>query len=89
MTQLRARIDAQRSRFRLGGFGWTTPSLAPGALVRAVHVSELRTALQQAYSTGSFTPPTFTDSPLVLGSTVIRALHINELRNAVIALEGM
>jgi uncharacterized repeat protein (TIGR01451 family) len=89
VTQLRARIDAQRSRFGLGAFGWTNPSLGPSVQVRAIHVTELRTALQQAYSSGFFTPPSFTDSPLVVGSTMIRALHINELRSAVIALEGM
>ena len=89
VTQLRARIDAQRSRFGLGGFGWTNVPLTAGAVVRAIDVNELRTALQEAYSAAHFAVPSFTDSPLVLGTTMIRALHVNELRNAVMALEAM
>jgi len=50
-------------------------------------VSELRLALQQAYTAAGQPPPTFSDSPLVPFSTSIRAVHIQQLRDAVLALE--
>ena len=57
-------------------------------MAAAVHVTELRTALQQAYTAAGQAPPTFTDSPLVPFSTSIRGVHIQQLRDAVITLEA-
>ena len=64
--------------------------MTPGASVgvRAVHVTELRTALQQAYTAAGQVAPAFTDPSIVAASTLIRATHIQELRAAVITLEG-
>ena len=88
VTELRLRIDAQRTRFGLPAFSWTDPSLGAGTVVRAVHVAELRTALQGAYVAATRSAPAFTEPTLVPQASVIKAVHIIELREAVFALEG-
>ena len=88
VTELRLRINAQRTRFGLAAFSWTDPSLGAGTVVRAVHVAELRTALQAAYVAAERSAPGFTDPTLAPQLTVIKAVHIIELRDAVFALEG-
>ncbi len=89
ITELRARIDAQRIRFGLQAFAWTDASLSTGSTpVRAIHITELRTALQQAYSAGGFAVPVFTDPTLTVGGALIKVTHIQDLRVAVIALEA-
>jgi len=88
ITELRARIDALRSRSALQAFAWTDPTIIPGVTpCRAVHLSELRTALSQVYVALGRTVPSFTDASAAAGVTTIRATHILELRAAVIALE--
>jgi DNA-binding beta-propeller fold protein YncE len=86
ITELRDRINGLRTLYGLAESAWTEPSLT-GAFVKAVHVAELRAALQQAYDAASVTPPTFTDQ-LQQSATPIKALHVKELRNAVLALEA-
>jgi hypothetical protein len=86
ITELRLRIDAQRTRLGLQPVSWTDPSLAADLVVRAVHLSELRTAVQEAYSEAGLAPPVFSESPLL--GILIKALHITELRSAVTTLEG-
>ncbi len=88
VTELRLRINAQRTRFGLPAFSWTDPSLGAGTVVRAAHVAELRTALQDAYGAAGRGAPGFTEPTLVPQSSVIKAVHIIELREAVFALEG-
>jgi hypothetical protein len=87
ITELRARIDSQRMRFMLGAFTWTNAPLAPGTSVLALHIVEMRIALEQAYKAAGRTPlPSYTDPNLASGMT-IRAVHITELRTAVRLLE--
>ena len=76
-------------KYGLLAFGWTDGSLVAGMAVAAVHVTELRMALQDAYTAATQSPPSFTDSTIFTGSTFIRAVHIKELRDAVIVLEGI
>ena len=57
------------------------------ALARAVHLTDLRTALGQAYIACGQSAPTCTDATLTAGTMVIKAVHIAELRAAVLALE--
>ncbi|MNC87316.1 hypothetical protein D3C83_30330 [compost metagenome] len=65
-------------------FPWTDVPLS--SIVRAVHITQLRAALSQAYVAAGLATPVFTDPGLGTG-TVIRAAHINELRAAVQVLE--
>jgi len=62
---------------------FTDPTIAPlGTLVSAVHITNLRAAINQLrsfYQAGTFT---FTDDTLAPGSTQIRATHLTELRTA-------
>jgi hypothetical protein len=88
VTELRTRIDAQRTRFNLLAFEWTDPSLPAGVAVKVVHIFELRKALQEAYTAAGKPVPTFTDSPLAPGVTLIREVHVKQLRDAVLVLEG-
>ena len=55
---------------------------------RAVHVTELRTALDQTYQASRQAPPTYTDPALVAGRTTIKKVHLDELRAAVLGLRG-
>jgi LasA protease len=86
LTELRQRIDWARAKYGLPGFPWTE-ALSSGVTVRALHVAELRTALNQAYDAAKLSPPTYTDSDLVVGGTVIKVLHVSQLRAAVAAIE--
>jgi len=85
---LRLRINAQRTRFKLSAFSWTDPSLAAGTVIQAVHVAELRTALQGAYVASGRSAPGFTEPTLVPQSSIVKAVHIIELREALFTLEG-
>ena len=98
ITELRSRIDALRLRFGTPAFPlpaivWTDQSLS-GVKAKAVHIQQLRTALQEAYDAAiaagrSVTRPSFTDDPLTPQQTVIRKIHIDELRAAVVTLEAV
>ena len=72
----------------LAPFGWTDATLIVGsAVVKAVHVSELRTALDQTYQAAGRPPPTYGDPTLTAGETVVKAEHVTQIRDAVRALE--
>ena len=86
-TELRARVDDLRVAHGLRRFPWTDPTLTAGVTpVAAVHVSQLRAALVQAYGAAGATPPGFGTEPVHSGGSV-RAAHVNALRRAVEALE--
>ena len=62
-------------------------TIAMGAAsIKAVHITDLRTALDQAYTAAGRPLPTYTDPGLVPGTT-IKVAHIAELRAAIIAIE--
>lgn len=65
-------------RVMLGAFG-----LHRAASVKAVHLVELRTALNQAYQTAGRVIPTYTGPALGSLITTIGAVHVNESRVAV------
>jgi hypothetical protein len=92
LTELRSRIDVLRVHFGLTGFGWTDLNLG-GVAAMAVHVAELRTALNAAYAAAiaagrNVTIPVYTDDPLIQRQTTISTIHIAQLRNAVLTLEA-
>ena len=86
MTELRARIDAVRSRYGLTTFNYTNASMIPGtSIVMATDLTELRAALAQTYTAAGQTPPTYSTSPAV--DALIRIADIVELRAAVVAID--
>jgi hypothetical protein len=87
ITELRGRIDALRTRYGLGPFGWRDDPLVAGStLIRAIHMADLRTALLQIYAARGLAPPTFARSGPVAGM-VMRTSDIGEIRTALRAIE--
>ncbi|HEX3067832.1 MAG TPA: Ig-like domain repeat protein [Thermoanaerobaculia bacterium] len=60
------------------------PLVAGTTLVKAIHLTQLRTAVNALRSTAGLLPATFTDPSLGIGSG-IRKVHIDELRAAIVA----
>ena len=72
----------------LATFAWTDPTLTPGtSTAKVAHVTDLRTALNQAYQAAGRALPTYTDPTLAPGGATIKAIHLDELRTAVSALQ--
>jgi hypothetical protein len=58
----------------------TDPVLTPGVTpVRALHLTELRTALAAVFVAAGLPPRIYTDDPVM----PVRAVHVNELRQAI------
>ena len=57
-----------------------TDSALAGAVAKAAHITELRTAITAVHTLAGLGPATFTDDP-VLPGMAIKATHINELRS--------
>jgi photosystem II stability/assembly factor-like uncharacterized protein len=88
LKELRGRIDSLRLRYGQNAFLWTDSNPLPGQTpIRAVHLTEMRSALNGAYFAAGLPTPTYTDDPL-MGGTTVKAIHFTELRAAVINLEG-
>ena len=61
--------------------------MTPGVTkIKTAHISEMRTALTQAYTHIGSTAPAFTD-PTLTSAMKVKAAHMMELRAAVIAIE--
>jgi hypothetical protein len=84
--ELREAINTLRSRNNLAPLA-QDPTLAVGMLVRAVHLTDLRGALNQVYDARARALPSYTNPTIVPGQTVIMKIHIEQLQNAVIAAE--
>ena len=68
-------------------YAWVDVTLVAGVTpIKAQHILNLRQALAEVYSKAGFTPPTYTDPELGLGTTM-QVAHISELRAAVRAIE--
>jgi hypothetical protein len=62
---------------------FTDPTLSPrSTIVRAVHVTDLRSAVDTLRSLSGLGAFGWTDAMLSVGSTVVRAVHVSELRAA-------
>jgi hypothetical protein len=85
--EMRTRANALLVRFAHAPKTWTD-SVLTNVAIKAVHVTELRAAVVEAYTAHGAPPasPTFTDPGLGVGTTV-KAVHINELRDAIALLE--
>jgi PKD repeat protein len=77
-TELRQAINAIRSAVGLQPATWTDTTLS-NQLIRAVHMQELRTNLDQALALIDPSAAIYTDNPVVIGITVKKA-HLEELR---------
>ena len=87
VNELRARIDAVRNARGLSAFPWTDQPVSAGVTsIKAVHLSEMRTALVQAYDAAGRPRPSYTDT-VISGISTIKAVRIQELRMAVTALQ--
>ncbi len=61
---------------------FTDDPLPAGTTVQAVHLAQLRTAVNAMRAAAGLGPQAFTDSPPIAGATTIKAVHIAELRTA-------
>jgi len=75
-----------RARNRLPAFTWSDTLTAATTTIKAAHITEMRTAINQIYQALGRAVPTYTDPTLIVGQTMPKAAHVQELRNAVSAL---
>ena len=71
----------------LGGAPWTDPALATGNTIKAIHILELRTYLDDAGTRLGYSTSPYTDPGLTLGF-VIKRIHIEELRQRIRTIAG-
>jgi carboxypeptidase family protein len=83
--ELRLDINLMRRQLGMLDYNFTDGNLA-GAVVKALHINELRDALNTVYDALGITRPVYTDAPLTAG-TLIKAIHISQIRNAIQAIE--
>jgi len=73
-----------------GAVAYTAPDpMTAGTLIRVVHVTELRTAINTARTDFGFATFSFTDSTLTAGTTRIRSIHMSELQSSVGAITSV
>lgn len=82
LTQLRQAVNAMRSTGGLAPYTFTGSSSA-GATVEALHVDELRAALDEARGELDLPVAPYTDPDLAPGFTKVKAVHVEQLRNGV------
>jgi len=76
-------MSADRTCTALFTAGFTDdPIVAGSTVVRAEHVTELRTRIDQLRATAGLTAFAWTDSALPVGALPIRTIHITEMRTA-------
>ncbi|MDE2180272.1 MAG: hypothetical protein KGJ40_05405 [candidate division NC10 bacterium] len=62
---------------------FTDPTLTAGSTrIKAVHVTELRSAINTLRAVNSLAAFTWTDPTLTVGSTLVKKVHLDELRTA-------
>jgi hypothetical protein len=85
VTELRAAVANQRALFGLPVFTFTDSALTPTVTtIRAIHVEELRSALNDVFDAAVLSRPSYTDATLT--GVLIKAVHIQELRNATVTI---
>jgi hypothetical protein len=83
VIELRQAVDALRAVMGLGTTSWQNPALTTGGtIIRAAHIKELRTYLEDAATRLGYAGATYSDPNLDAG-TVIRLAHIEELRRRI------
>ncbi len=68
---------------------WTDNPLETGiTIIKAIHITELRNAINTLRNNNSLPPYSWTDPTLTQGSSVIKPEHMNELRTAIEEVTG-
>jgi hypothetical protein len=67
-------------------FAWGEAIVARETSLKASHINELRTAVNEVYIEIGVTPPTYTDPALGPG-VIFKMEHVSELRSAITSLE--
>jgi hypothetical protein len=77
---------AVTATFSPGATFTDNPLVAGTTVIKAVHITEVRTAINAAGTRNGVAAATWTDPTLTPGSTTIKAVHILELRAALNAV---
>ncbi|MBI4397397.1 MAG: hypothetical protein HY548_09895, partial [Elusimicrobia bacterium] len=68
---------------------WRDPTISTGTtLIKVVHITELRDAIDAKRADFGLSPGTWLDVPIVTGTTLIKATHITQMRDAINELRG-
>lgn len=81
ITEVRTAVNAVRTLAALPPATWSA-MVAPGSLITAAGISELRSALDAALSALGLPALSYTDPTISTGVTRIKGAHVQELRNA-------
>jgi hypothetical protein len=81
VTELRQAVNAIRAAANLSAATWTDATLNSSVNVRAVHLEELRTNLDQALTALGLPVSSYTDA--ALSGVLIKKVHLDELRQRV------
>src|SRR2546425_6115264 len=74
---------AVTATFAISSISFTdSPLVTQSTVVKAVHITELRTAINAARTRNGLAASTWTDPTLTARSTTLKAVHITELRTA-------
>jgi hypothetical protein len=80
VAELRQAVDTMRTCAGLGGASWQSDAVA-GAIIRAIHVQEMRGRLSEALVRLGVVGPSYTDNSIEAGM-FIKAVHVAQLRDA-------
>jgi hypothetical protein len=62
------------------------PLTATSTAIKAIRLTEMRSALAAVYTQRIMTPPTYTNSTLAATSMLVKAIDVSELRAAIQAI---
>ena len=81
-------MDALHAVAGLGSASWTDAALTPMAItIKAVHIEELRTNLDNAATALGYATQPYTD-PSLSSSIFVKKVHIEELRQRIRNIAG-
>lgn len=64
---------------------FTNDPLSAGNVIRAAHITQLRTAVNAMRAAKGLSPTSFTNPTLTAGVSLIRAVHLTQLRSSLVA----